>query len=210
MVVIHNGIPPISDASTNRPGTRKELGLTDSDVLLLSVGRLVYQKGHEYLIEAMPRILARFPSVRVLICGDGPLRGELQSHIDRMHLQEPVKLLGNRNDIDRFLQSADIFVLPSRWEGLPVALLEAMGMGLPVVATQVEGVDEVLERDTDGLLVPPEDAMALGEALLRLIASAALRRNMGAAARGRIQESYTLDIMCEKYLVVMRSLVRGT
>jgi glycosyltransferase involved in cell wall biosynthesis len=115
--------------------------------------------------------------------------------------------MGNRLDIDRFLKSADIFVLPSRWEGLPVALLEAMDSELPVVATQVEGVEEVVQQKVQGLLVPPEDARALSESLAVLIGDPELRRTMGRAGRQRVREAYTLDIMCTKYLALMQNMM---
>jgi glycosyltransferase involved in cell wall biosynthesis len=106
------------------------------------------------------------------------------------------------------LSIADIFVLPSRWEGLPMALLEAMGIGLPIVATQVEGVNGVLQQNIQGFLVPPEDDRALAEALLKLIKSPQLRIKMGLKSRKRVDEAYTTDIMCDKYLTVMLDYLR--
>ncbi|MFH1184360.1 MAG: glycosyltransferase family 4 protein [Chloroflexota bacterium] len=206
MTVIPNGIPSSDAGAGNGPAMRAELGIDEEDVLILSVGRLVYQKGHEYLIEAMHSILPDFPRAKAVICGEGPLRRQLEAQIDRLGVAASVTLPGNRMDIDRFLRSANIFVLPSRWEGLPVALLEAMDSGLPVVATRVEGVEEVIQNSAQGLLVPPEDARALAESLKGLIADPELRERMGTGARARMRESYTIDIMCEKYLSLMRNL----
>jgi glycosyltransferase involved in cell wall biosynthesis len=206
MTVIPNGIPSSDGGVGNGRATRAELGIGDEDVLVLSVGRLVYQKGHEYLIEAMRSILRDFPRVKAVICGEGPLRRQLEAQIDRLGVAASVRLPGNRMDIDRFLRTADIFVLPSRWEGLPVALLEAMDSGLPVVATRVEGVEEVIQNSAQGLLVPPEDARALADSLKGLIADRELRESMGKGARARVRESYTIDIMCEKYLSLMGKL----
>lgn len=205
MTVITNGIPAGARENIDRDASRADLGISPTDVLILSVGRLVYQKGHEYLIQAIEAIRADLPQLRVLLCGEGPLRGQLQSQIDRLGLQDVVTMPGNRLDIDRFLGSADVFVLPSRWEGLPVALLEAMDRGLPVVATRVEGVEEVVQDETQGLLVPPEDARALAASIRRLAMDPDLRRTMGLGARKRIRESYTIDIMCEKYLSLMQN-----
>jgi glycosyltransferase involved in cell wall biosynthesis len=206
-VVIHNGIPSMPLEKTHRTEVRQEMGLEREGLLILSVGRLVFQKGHEYLVQAMPQILAHYPGTKVVILGEGGLRPALEAQIANLNLGDRVTLLGNRNDIGRFLASADVFVLPSRWEGLPVALLEAMEAGLPAVATRVEGVDEVLEDRQQGLLVPPENANALSHALLQLMADGALRKKMGEAAKIRIQENYTTDIMCQKYLEVMQKLV---
>ncbi|MFN2121626.1 MAG: glycosyltransferase, partial [Anaerolineales bacterium] len=153
MIVIQNGIVPASPDHSSGNSIRAELRVAKDDVLLLSVGRLVYQKGHEFLVRAMPGILGRHPRVKAVICGEGTLRGALQAQIAELRLEDSVLLTGNRPDIGRFLNTADIFVLPSRWEGLPVALLEAMAVGLPVVATHVEGVEEVVQNGTQGLLV---------------------------------------------------------
>jgi glycosyltransferase involved in cell wall biosynthesis len=207
MTVIPNGIPSGGRHDSDRESIRADLGVTARDVLILSVGRLVYQKGHEYLVQAMESLRGELPHTKAVICGEGPLRRQLQSQIDRLGLGGVVTLLGNRLDIDRFLGSADIFVLPSRWEGLPVALLEAMDAGLPVVATRVEGVEEVVQNETHGLLVPPEDARALAESIRRLVLNPDLRQKMSLGARARIREAYTIDIMCEKYLALMRNLL---
>ena len=184
MTVIPNGIPPAQLVLNQRPETRMELGLAQDGILVLSVGRLVYQKGHEYLIQAMPAVVRHFPAVQAVICGEGPLRSQLETQINRLDLEAHVHLLGNRMDIVRYLCAADIFVLPSRWEGLPVALLEAMAAGLPVVATRVEGVEEVVQGDDQGRLIPPEDARALTESVLALIRDPEGRRHMGVAAPG--------------------------
>lgn len=201
--VIQNGIPPMALMPQNQAELRRQLGVEDGGAVLLSVGRLVYQKGHEYLVHAMPRILLDYPHTKAVICGEGALRPQLEKQIQELGLGESVRLMGNQTDIAPFLAGADLFVLPSRWEGLPVALLEAMGAGLPVVATRVEGVDEVVQETSQGLLVPPEDSDALASALLQLLGDPRLRRRMGEAARSRIQDLYTLDIMCGKYLDVM-------
>ena len=203
MIVIQNGIVPSRANLAEVSMTRREIGLDDGDIFLLSVGRLVYQKGHEFLISAMSSVIPSFPRAKAVICGDGNLHEALEAQIARLRLVDSVLLLGNRTDIDRFLSSANIFVLPSRWEGLPVSLLEAMGMGLPVIATRVEGVEEVVQDGVQGLLVPPEDSAALAVALGELIGQPELRQRMGVAARMRIEESYTADIMCEKYMRVM-------
>jgi glycosyltransferase involved in cell wall biosynthesis len=208
MTVIPNGIPPGKSGNLDRASARAELGIAPDDVMILSVGRLVYQKGHEYLVQALYRLLPDFPRARAVICGEGPLRRQLESQIERLGLARSVQLAGNRLDIDRFLRAADIFVLPSRWEGLPVALLEAMDAGLPVVATGVEGVEEVVQEQSQGLLVPPEDARGLVDALRAVLANPDLRKKVGAAGRDRVREGYTTDIMCEKYLALMQNLLQ--
>ena len=209
MTVIPNGIPPGGAGPADASSTRAELGIGDDGVLVVSVGRLVYQKGHEYLVQAMQGIVKDFPETKAVIFGEGPLRQQLEAQVERLGIGGAVQLPGNRTDVDRFLRSADIFVLPSRWEGLPVALLEAMDNGLPVVATRVEGVEEVIQNETQGLLVPPEDARALAESLTKLVADTEFRRRVGRGAQMRMRQSYTTDIMCERYLSLMRNLLQA-
>ncbi len=127
-------------------GFCQELGLHPDGLLVLSVGRLTEQKGHIYLLEAIPGIIEQFPSTVFAIAGDGPLRAELEARAERLGISKSVHFLGMRSDVPALLQMAHIFALPSLWEGLPIALLEAMAAGLPVVATRVEGVEESHRR----------------------------------------------------------------
>lgn len=203
IVVILNGISPVSVETVGRLEVRKEAGVGVDDLFLLSVGRLVYQKAHEVLVAAMPAVLKKFPNAKAGICGDGVLRPELEVQIQSLGLSDSVKLLGRWDSVAKFLASADVFVLPSRWEGLPIALLEAMSAGLPVVATNVEGVDEVILEGENGLLVPVENTGALADAILQLLADPQRLRRMGAAAKARVLELYTADRMCGQYLAVM-------
>jgi len=119
MTVIPNGIPPGDGNRANDPALRHELGIRADETLIISVGRLVYQKGHEYLIQAMQDIVRAFPLAKTIIFGEGPLRGQLEAQIDRLAIADAVQLPGNRTDIERLLRSADIFVLPSRWKDCP-------------------------------------------------------------------------------------------
>lgn len=208
VVVIPNGIKLFAPDQQERAGIREALNLHEGKIVLISVGRLIYQKAHSVLINAMPTVLAQCPDAILFVAGEGPLRKDLEDQITRLDLTGKVHLLGNRNDVRVLLSLADIFVLPSRWEGLPMALLEAMGAGLTVVATKVEGVEEVVQQNIHGLLVPPEDPGALANALLLLIINLQLRKEMGAEARKRIAQSYTTNIMCEKYLRLMLSFLR--
>jgi glycosyltransferase involved in cell wall biosynthesis len=208
IIVIPNGINPSTSNPKEQAELHREFGLLKDQIVLISVGRLVYQKAHSVLINAMQAIVTQRPEVMLYIAGEGPLRRELEQQIDDFGLSDQICLLGNRNDVPGLLSIADIFVLPSRWEGLPMALLEAMSTGLPIVATQVEGVNEVLQQNIQGFLVLPEDDRALTEALLKLIKNHQLRIKMGLESRKRVDEAYTTDIMCDKYLKVMVDYLR--
>lgn len=206
IVVIQNGINPVSLTDVDRLAVRSELGMGAEDPFLLAVGRLVFSKAHRVLVAAMPAVLKKFPTAKAGICGDGVMRPELEAQIRSLGLSNSVKLLGQADNVTKFLASADVFVMPSLWEGLPIALLEAMSAGLPAIATRVEGVEEVIVEGEHGLLVPIENTEALANAILRLLADPQLCQRMGAAARKKVLESYTADHMCEQYLALMSNL----
>ncbi|RME06219.1 MAG: glycosyltransferase family 1 protein, partial [Anaerolineae bacterium] len=200
--VILNGVdPPAPSASPAETRARlaDELGIPPDVPLLLAVGRLVEQKGFRYLLAALPAVWRDFPRAHVLIAGEGHLRGELEAQVRSLELDSQVHFPGIRGDVPDLLAAADVFVLPSLWEGLPIALLEAMGAGRPVVATRVEGVEDVLENGVNGLLVPPGDSAALAEAITRLLADADLRGVLGRRARQRVEQDFTIEKMCRAY-----------
>jgi glycosyltransferase involved in cell wall biosynthesis len=199
--VIANGIEfsrqPLD--SSNLATLQNELDLPSGGLLALSVGRLTEQKGHSYLLEDIPAILEQYPDTIFAIAGDGPLKAELEAKAERLGISKRVRFLGTRSDVPALLQIADVFAFPSLWEGLPIALLEAMGAGLPVIATQVQGVEEMIVDGENGLLAPPADVEALKTGLLRMLAHPDLRVNLGAAGRATVQSSFSLDQMGERY-----------
>ena len=203
ITTIYNAIMPFDVTGIDRAAARQKIGLAPEDVFFVAVGRLVYEKGHEFLVEAMATVAAEDPRAVAGICGAGPLHEPLQAQIEKLGLHKNIKLLGQWDAIPELLAASDVFVLPSRWEGLPMALLEGMMAGLPVIATRVEGVDEVVEPGVHGVLVPLESPSELAQAILQLLRSPQDRQRMGAAARERVMNSYTTDRMCESYLQVI-------
>ena len=199
ITVIPNGVKPLDTSLVNRTAVRKELGLIEGDIFLLSIGRLTYQKGHEFLVQAMSNVVSRFPNARVGICGDGPLRSQLQTQIIESGLSNHVKLLGAWEDVSPLLASAEIFILPSRWEGLSRALMEAMAAGLPVIATQVDGIKGLITDGVNGLLVPSEKAEALGNSILQFIDNAEMRKRIAAAGQAHVLQVHSVEDMCRKY-----------
>jgi glycosyltransferase involved in cell wall biosynthesis len=131
--------------------------------------------------------------LHLLVVGDGDLRDDLHARAERLGLSARVHFLGARRDLGDLLASIDIFVMPSLWEGLPLSMVLAMGAGLPVVATRVAGIPEVVQDEVTGVLVPPADVPALGSALARLVADPALRRTMGAAASAFVRPRFGVD-----------------
>jgi glycosyltransferase involved in cell wall biosynthesis len=204
IVVIKNGIQPLPIETVNKPEARKAAGLQDGDIFLVSVGRLVYEKAHEILVSAMPLILQRHPNVRLGILGDGLLRPQLEAQIAEMKLAQSIRLFGMSDAVTQHLAVADIFILPSRSEGLPIALLEAMSAGLPVVVTNLDGMDDLIKHGQHGLLVPVENPRALADAILQLLSDMPATRQMGLASRSLVMENYTEEKMCEQYLSLMK------
>ena len=207
ITVIPNGVQPLDTSSVNRAAVRRDLGLNENDIFLLSVGRLTYQKGHEFLVPAMSTVVDRFPNAKAGICGDGPLRAQLETQIMQTGLSDHVRLLGAWEDISPLLASAEIFVLPSRWEGLSRALMEAMAAGLPVIAAEVDGIKDLITDGVNGLLVASEDAGMLGNSILQLIADADMRMKLGAAGQAHVLKTHSVDDMCRKYYEFMLSLL---
>lgn len=195
--VIFPGIDPVlwhpADDATKRK-LRRELDIEDCKVIT-AVGRLSDRKAHRYLIEAMPRILRSAPDTRLLIAGDGPLRGDLSELGGRLGVAERVKLLGGRSDVRDLLSVTDVFALPSLGEGSPVVLMEAAFVGVPSVATDVGGVSQVVDDGVTGLVVPPANSRALGDSILHLLSDDARRAEMARAARERAFRDFTVDRM---------------
>lgn len=170
------------ETTRTRAEVRAEAGVPADATLLCIVARLTEQKGHGVLFEALARHQG-LGQAHVLIVGDGELSGELRAGARRLGLDDRAHFVGARRDLGNLLGASDVFVMPSFWEGLPLSLVLAMGAGLPVVATRVAGIPEVVADGETGLLVPPGDSAALGDALARVVADPAFAGSLGAAAR---------------------------
>jgi glycosyltransferase involved in cell wall biosynthesis len=204
VIVIPNGIPLSSTGNRDKGEVRQSLGISMGKNFLISVGRLTSQKAHAVLVQAMKIVTREHPDTLLCIAGDGPLRKDLEEQVSSSSLNEYVNLLGERDDVANLLAAADIFVLPSRSEGLPMALLEAMAAGLAVIASCIGGIEEVIMDGVSGLLVPPDEPVKLARAISQLISDPSARRKLGASARQVVEKGYTLDRMCEEYLKLMK------
>ena len=168
---------------------KEELGYAESCLIVTSVGHAVPVKGWDILISSFSNIVRRYPDARLLLVGDIPSGNEtafaesLRARVRQNGLDDKVRFLGHRDDIPRILAMSDVFVLPSRSEGQPGALLEAMATGLPCVGTRVGGIPELIENDYDGLLVGRDNADDLTFAITKLLADRALRETLGRRAR---------------------------
>lgn len=191
-----------------RAAARRELGLGRDQLVVMTAGRLVKMKGQRYLIDALPQLLTRFASLAVVILGRGGLHETLAKLAADLGVADAVRLVGHRSDARMLLDAADVFALPSRSEGMPLAAIEAMDAGLPVVATRVIGSDEVVLDGVTGTLVPTENSAALGAALAELLADLSRRAAYGAAGRRRYLAEFTADHMAERTAAVYQRVLR--
>ena len=203
---VANGIRP-RGTGPGRAAARAALGLDPRQPIVLTVGRLAVQKGHRYLIEAVPELASRFPDVAVVIIGKGPLDERLRGQAAGLGVADRVRLAGFRPDARMLLDAADVFVLPSRQEGMPLAAIEAMEAGLPVVATRVIGTAEVVVDGETGILVPPEDPPALAAAIGRLLDDPARSARFGKAGRRRYLDGFTSGRMAADTVAVYEDVL---
>jgi glycosyltransferase involved in cell wall biosynthesis len=198
--VVPNGVPIQSgDAST----VRAEFGIRTDDCVLLAVGTLERRKGHHVLLEALARLASRglrAPWKLIIAGGRGGDQHEaLLQFVEEEGLDDRVRIVTNRNDIPDLLALAHIFVMPSLWEGLPMAMLEAMIAGKAIIASATSGIPEAITEGRDGLLTTPGDVGSLSEALRNLLCDPARREILGAAAAARARQEFTVHVMAERY-----------
>ncbi|MBM4425337.1 MAG: glycosyltransferase family 4 protein [Chloroflexi bacterium] len=201
IIRIHYGLDPAEVMAKARPGAlRAELGIAPNAPLIGAVGRLSEQKGIPFLIEAFVRVRDSFPSARLAIAGDGPLRAELEAQA--APLGGAVRFLGWRNDTPTVMADLDVLCVPSLWEGFGLVTLEAMALSKPIVASRVSALPEIVSDGDTGLLVPSGDPAALAEALIALLADPARARAMGERGRARLEKEFTVRRMAEQHVAV--------
>ena len=149
------------------------------------------------------------PKTTFLLVGQGETEAAVRAEVSRLGLDQNFVFAGFRNDIPRLLRASDLFLLASDYEGLPVSLLEAMGAGLPSVSTRVGGVPEVVDEGVEGLMVSPEDRSQMAEAVLRLLAEADTRRDMGRAGLDRVNRQFSVQRMVDETEDLYRDLLRA-
>ena len=196
--------------TADRAAAKRALGLDAAAPVIGTVGRLEPRKGTATLIAAVAALRdAGRRDVTALVVGDGPLRGELAADAERRGIASQVRLLGDRADVRDVLAALDVFVLPSRTEGMSNALLEAMSMALPVVATAVGGTPEVVADGRSGLLVPADDAAAMARAVDRVLAEPAFGATLGGAARRVVEDRYGARNMVRRLEAVYAAVAAG-
>lgn len=212
--VIPNGIYPENylksddlnndDLNNDDCNLRRELGISKDAGVMLSVGRLMPVKGHSYLLSAFSKLLQRSgysnaeQNLYLVLVGDGPEAEKLRQQAEDLSIAEYVVFTGYRKDVPDFLQMADLFVLPSLMEGMPIILLEAMAAGLPILASDVGGISEVVIDGESAMLIPSADDEALADSLENLWKSPELRQQLGTQARITVMEKYHFNRVVEE------------
>lgn len=221
-VLLDEGVPPqrvrcVRSALDARPwlqpvdrtAFRREFALDDDAIVVGVVAQMIRRKGHRHLFDALKLLHPQRPRLRVLLFGQGPLRAELQARAARDGLASIVRFVGFRDDLPRWMGGLDVLAHPADREGLGIALLQAQAAGVPVVASRAGGMPEAVHDGVTGFLVAPGDVSALADALRRLVDDAVLRERMGAAARARVLECFSVDAMVDGNLAVYREVLQA-
>lgn len=207
MTAVPTGID-LDRYQTTTPGSlRAELGLNNDAPLIGTVAILRRKKGHAELIEAIPAVLEQFPDAHFVFAGDGPQTDNLNHRIHELGLTRNVHLLGLRRDVVNVLASLDLFVLPTHQEALGTAFIEAAAMGVPAIASRVDGVPEIVCDGKTGLLVPVGDSAAIAASIIHLLANTPLRQAMSVAARPWVEAHYSREVMVNGMLTVYQKLL---
>jgi len=207
ITVIYNGIN-INKFKFNikqREQIRKIFSIQDK-IVLSYTANLRPIKGHQYLLEAISKIKNQYTNIVLLLIGEGVLRNELEALTKQLHIEDNVRFLGYRTDIPDILSATDIYVHPSVEEGFGIAIIEAMAVGLPVIATNVGGIPEIITNGVNGILVPPENPQALAEAIGDLIEHPDKRKALAEKGQQHVAATFTDDVMVKKYMEVYTNL----
>ncbi len=197
-VVISNAVP-VPDLSNWSPVKKYDV---------LFVGRLTKAKGVDILLKAIKILKEKYQKeIKAAIVGEGYLEEELKELVMELRIDEEVEFLGVRRDIEKFMKSTKLFVLPSRWEGLPLAILEAMSSRASIIATSVGGIPEVIEHEKEGILIPPDDPEALARAITELLKDGELRVKLGINAYEKVKEKYSIEVYTKNILEFYKSLI---
>ena len=207
VTTVRNGIRAPHRLAPDFSSLRAQLGLDSTAKIALTVGRMTEQKGYRYLLEAVPRVLESAPQTHFLWAGEGELQNELRARVCELGLENRVHFLGRREDVPQLLAACDLFVLPSLFEGLPLVVLEAMAMGVPVVGTRVCGTGEAVCDGETGRLVHPRDALALANGVLEVLKNPQQALQWGENGRARFALEFSASRMARETAAVYEEVL---
>lgn len=191
--IIKNGIPVDRTTESKTMYDRKDIGLTAGDFICIQVASFKHVKNHAMIIESFREALKKKSELVLLLAGEGPLRGSIERMAMEYGISERVRFLGLRDDIMGLHSISDLFLLSSHWEGLPISIMEAMSAGLPVVATDVGGVQDLVEDGRTGIVVKPQDVSAFSNAIVELAEDRDRAHGMGEEGRERIRMDFSIE-----------------
>jgi glycosyltransferase involved in cell wall biosynthesis len=207
VAVVYNGINLSAYSNgSDRAAVRREIAVGDRDLVILQVARIDPLKDHATAVHTLEHLVRRRPDARLVLVGEGPLLSEVRQLVADRNLSANVRFLGLRKDVGRLLSAADLFLLTSVTEGIPLAVIEAMAAGLPVVATRVGGTGEVVEDGQTGLLAPAGDPEGLARSVLRIAEDPTLANRMGQRGRERAWVAFSEDQMLANYANLYREM----
>ncbi|NVM22897.1 MAG: glycosyltransferase family 4 protein, partial [Desulfobacterales bacterium] len=202
-----NGVPVPPLVAGDRSALRAGLGLPSDAVIAVFVGRLTAQKAPELLLDAWTAVLRKYPAGKLIFVGDGEKRAMLEAGTRQAGLADSIAFTGQVDNVGDYLAAADIFVLPSTTEGMSIALLEAMAVELPVVASMVSGTVDVIKHGENGLLFEPGHTAELTDCLVSLIESSKRRAELGSQARKTVEKHFSIDTTVDRYVALYKSLL---
>jgi L-malate glycosyltransferase len=205
-VTVHEGIDVDHVAAAPPVNVHEAFWLPHQAPVVGNAAALVPHKGQRYLVDAAHLVVQQVPDARFIVLGEGELREHLEKQVHEHHLEKHVLLPGFRTDVLGCIKGFDLFVMSSVTEGLGTSLLDAMACGRPIVATRAGGIPEIVEDGVNGTLVPPRDAAALADAIVRALKDEGWRRRMGEAGLARVRERFTVERMVEQTAAVYRRL----
>ncbi|MBD3291444.1 MAG: glycosyltransferase, partial [Armatimonadia bacterium] len=220
-VAVRNRIVPPSRAAVVRTGVdlkrfhpqseahriREDLDLPERHRVVGTVGAIVEQKGHRALVEAAPLVIDEMPHTTFVVVGSGMLREELEARVAELGLGRRFRFLGHRDDVPRLLATFDLFVMPSLWEGMPYALVEAMAVGVPVVGSDIPGIADIVRPRETGRLAPPGDPAALAETIITALSEDGQSATMAQTAREMVVEEHSRERMLGSLAAVYERLM---
>jgi glycosyltransferase involved in cell wall biosynthesis len=198
--VIYNGSDLRHASKSEINNVLEKYMLNKENRIISAIGRLSEIKGYSFLIQALLAVKNDYPSIKLLIVGDGELKSELKELVAKSKLNDNVIFCGNQKNVQVFYDISEFTVMSSLWEGMPGAAIESIMLEKPVIATKVGGLPEIIENNMNGLLVPPKDSNALAEAIKYLLSNPQLVKEMGIIGKKIVQEKFTLEKMLQDYL----------
>jgi glycosyltransferase involved in cell wall biosynthesis len=205
--VVHSGINPNRFANADTDCLMTEFNIKSSEHVVINVAHLAGHKGQQYLVRAIPLVLAKIPNVRFFIVGGGDLMDKLKALAASLGLKNELIFTGFRRDVGAFYQIADLFVMSSVQEGLGTAVLDALALGKPVVAAKSGGIPEIIKNGESGLLVAPADPKALSEGITRMLTDDELANRMARTGKSVVKQKFTIDTMVDRNIDVYRQIL---